>query len=273
MERQMENSEVITRDFKGVWIPKEIWLDTRLNALDKIILTEIDSLCSDEKGCYASNDYIAEFCQCSKTKVSTAISKLIELGYLYVESFDGRQRVLKSCLSNFERHPFKNCKAPIQKVKGANQINNNIINNKAINKKERKKDVISAEKTRAKKAASAPSKKQSFDAIIDAYTENEELRAELKEHLKTRKAKKATLTDHAIELSLKELDKHGKNDAEKILIVQTAIMSGWTTFYPLKEKQAFKSTNSSQSRRRSSVGDDFDASYDLDAYESNYMYI
>ena len=25
------------RDFKGIWIPKEIWLDDDLNATDKII--------------------------------------------------------------------------------------------------------------------------------------------------------------------------------------------------------------------------------------------
>ena len=52
------------RDFKGIWIPKEIWLDERLNALDKIILAEINSL-DGEDGCYASNQYLAEFCQCS----------------------------------------------------------------------------------------------------------------------------------------------------------------------------------------------------------------
>ena len=51
------------RDFKGVWIPKEVWLDTRLNALDKVILMEIDSLDQGEKGCYASNEHLAEFCQ------------------------------------------------------------------------------------------------------------------------------------------------------------------------------------------------------------------
>ena len=32
------------RDFKGIWIPKEIWLDTRLNATEKIILVEIDRI-------------------------------------------------------------------------------------------------------------------------------------------------------------------------------------------------------------------------------------
>lgn len=116
------------RDFKGVWIPKTVWLDTRLNALEKIILTEIDSLDMSDKGCYASNKYIAEFCQCSETKVSTAVSKLIEYGYLYVQSFDGRQRVLKSRLSNFEKQDFKKCDADFKKPKESNTKKNTNIN-------------------------------------------------------------------------------------------------------------------------------------------------
>lgn len=112
------------RDFKGIWISKEIWLDTRLNALEKIILAEIDSLDNEEKGCFASNKYLADFCQCSETKVSTAISKLIEFGYLYLEKFDGRERILKSRLSNFERQTLKNCKADFKILKDNNKDNN-----------------------------------------------------------------------------------------------------------------------------------------------------
>lgn len=116
------------RDFKGIWISKEIWLDTRLNSLEKCILAEIDSLDSEERGCYASNDYLAEFCQCSATKVSKAISKLIELEYLFVESFDGRQRVLKSKFTKNAKQPCKICKAEMQNVQESN-IDNNKSNN------------------------------------------------------------------------------------------------------------------------------------------------
>lgn len=86
------------RDFKGVWIPKEIWLDTRLNALDKIILAEVDSLDMSDKGCFASNEALAEFAQCSVTKITRSISTLIQLGCIEVLSFDGRRRVLGSRL-------------------------------------------------------------------------------------------------------------------------------------------------------------------------------
>lgn len=111
------------RDFKGVWIPKEVWLDKRLSMLDKGILTEIDSLDMGENGCFASNEHLAEFCQCSVTKVSTSISHLIELGYVYVASFDGRKRFLKSRLSKIERQTFKNCEADFQNLKDSNTSN------------------------------------------------------------------------------------------------------------------------------------------------------
>lgn len=116
------------RDFKGVWIPRTVWLDDRLNALDKVILTEIDSLDNGERGCYASNRHIADFCQCSETKVSTAISKLIKLGYIYVQKFDGRQRELKSRLSNFERQNLKECEADFKNLKQSNTNTNTVIN-------------------------------------------------------------------------------------------------------------------------------------------------
>ena len=120
------------RDFKGVWIPKEVWLDTRLNSLDKVILAEIDSLDQGERGCFASNKHIADFCQCSDTKVSLAISKLVSLGYLYIQSFDGRQRELKSRLSKFERQTFKICEADFQKMKDSNIDNNTESNTESI---------------------------------------------------------------------------------------------------------------------------------------------
>lgn len=117
------------RDFKGVWIPKEIWLDNRLNALEKCVFVEIDSLDSDDRGCFASNKYLAEFCGCSETKVSNAISKLISLGYVYTKSFDGRTRELKSRLTKTVNQPYKICKADLQNLQD-NNIDNNIDNNK-----------------------------------------------------------------------------------------------------------------------------------------------
>ena len=140
-----EDVQSYARDFKGIWIPKQIWLDKRLSALDKIILAEIDSLDCGERGCYASNRALSEFCQCSETKISKSISKLVNLGYLSVQSFDGRQRKIQSRLAENTRQTCKKCKADSQKIQDI-KIDNNIFNNinnnnKDINiKKENKKE-------------------------------------------------------------------------------------------------------------------------------------
>ena len=134
------------RDFKGVWIPKRVFLDERLNAIEKIILIEIDSLdAEDSEGCYASNEYLANFCKCSMTKVSTSISKLIKLGYLYVSKNDGRKRYLKSRHSNSESQYFKKSEPDLPEMKESNnseeysrdEINSNIDSPTELKKEEK----------------------------------------------------------------------------------------------------------------------------------------
>ena len=71
----------ISRDFKGIWIPKEIWLDKNLTVHEKLFLAEIDSLDNSE-GCFASNAYFAEFFGVSKDRASKVISSLTEKGYI-----------------------------------------------------------------------------------------------------------------------------------------------------------------------------------------------
>ena len=50
----------IQRDFKGIWIPKKIYLAEGLSWTEKILLVEVDSL-DKGKGCFASNKYFSEF--------------------------------------------------------------------------------------------------------------------------------------------------------------------------------------------------------------------
>ena len=83
------------REFRGIWFPANVWLDSRLTAIEKFVLMEIDSL-DGEKGCYASNKYLSEFCQCGESTVSRAVTRLKELGYITIESFDGRTRTMHS---------------------------------------------------------------------------------------------------------------------------------------------------------------------------------
>lgn len=81
------------RDFKGVWIPKDIWLNEQLDITEKAIFAEIDSL-DNENGCTANNSYFTNFFKVSESTITRAISHLKELG-LIESSFDGRVRTLR----------------------------------------------------------------------------------------------------------------------------------------------------------------------------------
>jgi len=69
------------RDFKGIWIPKEIWLNKDLTVMEKLFLVEIDSL-DNEDSCFASNDYFASFMGLKNRRVRYIIDSLINKGYL-----------------------------------------------------------------------------------------------------------------------------------------------------------------------------------------------
>ena len=75
----------MNRDFRGIWIPKEIWLNKDLSTNEKILLAEIESLGGLSNGCFASNQYLAEFFDLSKDRISKLISGLKNKGYITVE--------------------------------------------------------------------------------------------------------------------------------------------------------------------------------------------
>ena len=80
-------SSELNYELKGVWIDRSVFFNAKLTPLDKIIITEIDNLCSKENntGCYASNNYLADFCLCNERSVQRSIKKCKEMNYLKVE--------------------------------------------------------------------------------------------------------------------------------------------------------------------------------------------
>lgn len=85
------------RNFKGVWIPREVYL-ANIPWSAKIIFTEVHSFTETGGSCFMSNDYLAKFIGISSTQVSRHVSLLIEIGWIKQTSFDGRQRHLQSLL-------------------------------------------------------------------------------------------------------------------------------------------------------------------------------
>lgn len=92
---------MVNRSFRGVWIPRDIWLNKELSITEKCFLAEIDSLGGSEEGCFASNQYFAEFFNLSKERARKIIGELNKKGYLEItltykeDSKEVDQRIIK----------------------------------------------------------------------------------------------------------------------------------------------------------------------------------
>ena len=71
----------VKREFKGVWINRNVWLNPELTIHEKFLLVEIDSL-DNESSCFASNDYFAGFMGLKNRRIQYIIDSLVKKGYL-----------------------------------------------------------------------------------------------------------------------------------------------------------------------------------------------
>lgn len=103
----------MNRDFKGIWIPREIWLRDDLSAQEKCLWAEIHSLFDREKGgCYASNEYLMEFVGIKERRLQEMLASLREKGLVVQVSFNGRERIIKAVLPPED---FDACGSEVQK--------------------------------------------------------------------------------------------------------------------------------------------------------------
>ena len=91
----MEKLERHERDFKGVWIPRDIWLSGQLSMMEKVLFVEIHSL-DNARGCYASNAYFAEFFKVSIRQITRYVSSLEKHGFITVTVRNRNERVIRT---------------------------------------------------------------------------------------------------------------------------------------------------------------------------------
>lgn len=75
----------MNREFKGIWIPADIWLSKTMTVGEKLVFSEIDSLDRLQFGCIASNAHFSELFGLSQSRVSEIISQLSQKGFIVVE--------------------------------------------------------------------------------------------------------------------------------------------------------------------------------------------
>lgn len=118
------------RDFKGVWIPADLWLDESLTKMEMLFLVEIDSLSTLEKGCIASNKHFAEFFRLSVGRCSQIVASLQEKGYISTELIydESGKNVIQRRIGVFRKlnRGIKNTKDPY--LENAQEKNTKIIN-------------------------------------------------------------------------------------------------------------------------------------------------
>jgi len=226
------------KNAKGIWLPIEIYLDNNLNWTERILLIEINSLDKD-KGCFASNSYFAQLLNTSETTISISISKLKRLGYIILDSFDGRARTLKTVFKFPKSLPLSSLKScPKENLKHSNIYNNIYINKSLVNKNLNNNLDINLNKSireeikNSTQEVKSPKVKKDLKFNIREYTKNKELINSLDEFIKHyHQTFNYRISYKSFELKLKKLDELTKEDENKIKIVNLAIEKGWKNFY------------------------------------------
>lgn len=119
------------RDFKGIWIDRDIWFDRSLPLLEKVLLIEINSLQHPERGCYASNNYFSEFFGLSKERCSQLVSSLKNKGLINIKyKMKGKEIVERNIFMADEG--IKYFKEGIKNILKRYNYSNTIINNSIV---------------------------------------------------------------------------------------------------------------------------------------------
>lgn len=205
-------------------IPANVRYDKDLQANAKLLYGEITALCNEKGYCWASNQYFADLYGVSIRSVERWINALVCKGYVYRkmvyegDSKDVEKRILS--LDPGDKNVMggcQNCHDPGDK----NVMDNNTYINNTFNNTYKEKNI----------------KKESIKDIVTNYTDNTELVESLESFVDMRKQMKKPLTDRAMKLSLKTLDKLALDDFTKIDIVNQSIEHGWLTFYALQSNK------------------------------------
>ena len=205
----------------------DVRYDERLTPNEKLMYSEITALMQKSGVCWANNAYFAELYKVSKETVSRWINHLFELNYICVQITRdvNTKQILERSITiptidyqmsigidkNVNRGIDKNVNRGIDKNVKENNINN--INNTSINN-------IKEEET--------------IDDLI--LKEPFELRDNLKEFLKMRKAIKKPMTTRAFNLLTKRLIGLSNNSQEQNAILEQSILNSWQDIYPLKKE-------------------------------------
>lgn len=229
----MAESKVVRENF----ITIQGWMisDLKLKGSELVIYACIYGFSQIEGQTFeGSLQYLADWTNSTKRSVINNLNSLVKKGHLVKEELitngvkNCKYKAVKKihCGSeNISPEVVKNFHGGSENISlGGSEKNspNNIdIDNIANNLEESKKE----------------SAKSSFDIIISNYAKgNEELTKLLGDWLKARKAKRAAMTDSAIQMNINKLDKLAAESKMSVPdYLKEVICRGWAAFYPITD--------------------------------------
>jgi uncharacterized alkaline shock family protein YloU len=121
------------KEFKGVWIPYEIFINKKLTDKEKTIYSMILTL-SKTKECIMSNSYISSMLNISKVRSSRLINSLRDKGYIKVKieykenSKEIQKRILtpiNKCVNTYKQIRTRPINTDVKDIIKNNNINYN----------------------------------------------------------------------------------------------------------------------------------------------------
>lgn len=212
------------RAFKGIWIPREIWLESHLTAVERVLWAEIDSFTDNGSSYYKTNQQAAEELGISVRNVSRVIKRLEELGVIEIGK-KGVRRVLRSTgemprvdimsmdtmsttldtMSRKGRHHVQEGWTPCPPIK----------NNKNTKKNTKKTQEV----------LSVPF------SDLDDFAQTWKVWIEERKHIK-----KGTYSPRAQQQGINKLNQLSAGDWNKAKsIINQSIEYGWQGFFPIRE--------------------------------------
>lgn len=105
------------KEWKGVFIPKELWENSTLSWMEKLFWCEIDGL-DNEFGCYASNNHFSGVFGLSKNRCSEIINSLVIKGFVSCDFEREEERITKRTLRIIPlSKKYKKIEAPRKRIK------------------------------------------------------------------------------------------------------------------------------------------------------------
>lgn len=197
--------------------------DNNLSLKAKGLLSEILSLPNEWE---YSIEGLVKINKESELAIKNALKELKDNRYLWIEKiYPDKTQSHKieyiyhiyekpyTDIQEVENQPLENQAFENQGVENQGQINTNILNTNQSKKEKSNKD----------------NKYNALDSIPD-----DKLRIALEDFIKHRKDIKRPLTQKALELNIKKLDKLATDNDEKIDIINQSIENGWVGLFPLK---------------------------------------